>query len=871
MHHEGHQMKSDRDVSAHGAGAECPTCGKPELFEHPDGRLRHCFSCGVNLKTVSGDALAGVLDEVFRATHVNLLSNEATISELTSGRALHRKVLVDSFVGLVPVRFAVSDLFSEPLRAAREQLEVLRTRRGIGRPTKADKESIAIAEGQVNRLEQGQHELTEFFAKSPEQLVFFYSNSSHHIVRVKARSEGGAEVEWGTGGVFNHHLFAPGTAARSLEELRSAPVLVASEFDVLQLQSVMARLAEDEALRPEAGYLQAAALGLGEVDALTAKILGRMPLLIRDTARPTSGVRLVEEVSHRLNLHVAVVSNGDTLEQALHTQPLRLLSELAAAKKLVTRPFAEVRSDIDGWRFEKTKFMADRWASWELLTDLRERGKFFYDGRQAYVFEKETNQLFPVDPDNVDTQLFLARYGIYPADSFFKPALNGLRLAAQGSGTQTTVHSFSYYDVQTNRLYVFDHNQHVYRISCSKIEPVANGTDGVLFVRNPKWKPFVIGTPTGDAKAVVDTLLGSVRLKEDFLSRAHQALLFRSWLHAMMFPQLFPTRPILAMIGEKGSGKTSVLRRVGQLLFGPGFQVMGMTHEPKDFDAAVTGDAFVAIDNADADVKWLDDKLAVVATGGTLKRRAYYTTNNLVEFPITAFVGITSRTPHFRREDVADRLLLFHIEKLHPYEAEATLLARLLAQRNTLMTELVGELQRVLAAIHKTKETSYSTTFRIADFAQFVLRVADAEGKLPEAQTMFKCLGEEQLAFTVQDDPVTELLEDWVIDHVGEEVTSAQLFAALQSMASTSHPPRSFDYKSAVSFGQYLQSNRATLKALFGAEDRTARGRKRVWTFFPPASTPAEHVETPVGEVTEDMKSYEDDMKAFMEWAESRK
>jgi hypothetical protein len=227
-------------------------------------------------------------------------------------------------------------------------------------------------------------------------------------------------------------------------------------------------------------------------------------------------------------------------------------------------------------------------------------------------------------------------------------------------------------------------------------------------------------------------------------------------------------------------------------------------------------------------VKWLDDKLAVVATGGTLKRRAYYTTNNLVEFPITAFVGITSRTPHFRREDVADRLLLFHIEKLHPYEAEATLLARLLTQRNTLMTELVGELQRVLAAIHKTKETSYSTTFRIADFAQFVLRVADAEGKLPEAQTMFKRLGEEQLAFTVQDDPVTELLEDWVIDHAGEEVTTAQLFAALREMAATSHPPRSFDYKSAVSFGQYLQSNRATLKALFGAEDRTARGRKRL-------------------------------------------
>jgi hypothetical protein len=365
-------------------------------------------------------------------------------------------------------------------------------------------------------------------------------------------------------------------------------------------------------------------------------------------------------------------------------------------------------------------------------------------------------------------------------------------------------------------LYLFDHDRHVYRVGASTIERVANGTDGVLFVRNPKWKPFVIGTPTGNAKAVVDALMGSVRLKEDFLTRADQELLFRSWLHAMMCPQLFPTRPILAMIGEKGSGKTSLLRRVGQLLFGPDFQVMGMSHEPRDFDAAVTGDAFVAIDNADADVRWLDDKLAVVATGGMLKRRAYYTTNNLVEFPITAFVGITSRTPCFRREDVADRLLLFHIERLQVYGAEGTLLRQLIAQRDALMTELVGELQRVLAAFDTTKHATYSTTFRIADFAQFVLRVADADGRLTEAQAVFERLAQEQLAFTRQDDPVIDLLEDWLKDYRGQDVTTGELFDALQTLASSWQRQQAFDFKSIVAFGKYLQSNLATLKARSG-------------------------------------------------------
>jgi hypothetical protein len=458
----------------------------------------------------------------------------------------------------------------------------------------------------------------------------------------------------------------------------------------------------------------------------------------------------------------------------------------------------------------------------------------FYDGRQAYVFGEDTNGVLPVDRDNIDLQLFLNRYGVVPSDDFFKHVLHALRLEAQERGKETTVFALAHYDLATNRVYVFDNDRHVYRIGKSRIAKVDNGTDGVLFVRNPKWEPFVVGTPTGNGKLLTDTLLGSLRLGSNALSREELELLFANWLYAMFFRELFPTRPILAMIGEKGSGKTSVLRRIGQMLFGPRFQVMGMSHEPKDFDAAVTGDAFVGIDNADANVQWLDDKLAVVATGGTLKRRQLYTTNELVEFPITAFVAITSRTPHFKREDVADRLLLFHVERLETFGAESELLSALSAQRNVLMTELVGQLQRVLAALHKNNGKFYPSSFRIADFAQFVLKVADAEGRLVEAEAMLKRLSEEQLAFTVQDDPVIELLELWVKGHAGQEVTTAELYSALRTMACSSHPQRSFDFKSAVSFGQYLQSNRATLKALFGATDRTVGGRKRLWQFSAP-------------------------------------
>jgi hypothetical protein len=65
---------------------------------------------------------------------------------------------------------------------------------------------------------------------------------------------------------------------------------------VLQLQSVAAHLSEAEGLRPEAGYIKAAAVGLGTISGATVKALDRMPFVIRDSARPESGYRIVQEL-----------------------------------------------------------------------------------------------------------------------------------------------------------------------------------------------------------------------------------------------------------------------------------------------------------------------------------------------------------------------------------------------------------------------------------------------------------------------------------------------------------------------------------------------------------------------------------------------
>jgi hypothetical protein len=877
-------MDLESTLLEHGPGAACPTCEHAEVVEHSRGDRRHCFSCGENTFSTPLEDVDAVVAAIVKASHQQLMNSAEARRHLQDERGLHPQVVVDSAIGVIPPDLDVSRLFMPVLEAGDSELQrVLALPRNPGRPSKEEKAAIAKATSRVEKLKQAREALSAL-EQQTGRVAFFYTDHAHRVVRIQVEQPGvdqAMEVRLRpNGGLFNHDLFAPRAGTKSLDELQGKVIVVASEFDALQVQSLGARLAELESMRPEMGYLTIAAVGSGAVDTETLKTLGRMPLVIRNGNTLASGAQMVEEIRQRLNLEAVIAPNGESLETLLRSQPADeaagdALLALARTKTLVTRPFPAVRAEIDDPRsqegpFGLKKFEAHRSAGWTLVRDVTERAQLFFDGRQAYVFGKDTNGVLPVDRDNLDLQLFLNRYGVAPSDSFFTHVLHALRLEAQERGKKTTVFALSHYDVATNRVYLFDNDRHAYRISQSGVERVGNGADGVLFVRNPKWEPFRIGEPTGNAKLLTDTLLGWIRLSSTVMSREELELLFANWLYALFFPEVFPTRPILAMIGEKGSGKTSVLRRIGQVLFGPKFQVMSLSDEPKDFDAAVTGDAFVAIDNADADVKWLDDKLAVVATGGTLKRRVLYTTNQLVEFPITAFVGITSRTPHFKREDVADRLLLFHVDRLETFGAEGELLSELTAQRDVLMTELVGQVQRVLAALHENKGKSYPTTFRIADFAQFVLKVAAADGKLPEARAMFERLGDEQLAFTVQDDPVIELLEDWVIDHAGEEVTTAELFAALRLMASVSHPPRSFDFRSPVPFGQYLQSHRATLKALFGATDRTVGGRKRLWQFSAPESTETEPVEavTAVKSAEASPECEDEDLTSYLlEWA----
>src|SRR5262249_16521102 len=158
----------------------------------------------------------------------------------------------------------------------------------------------------------------------------------------------------------------------------------------------------------------------------------------------------------------------------------------------------------------------------------------------------------------------------------------------------------------------------MYRVSASAVDHVDNGTDGTLFRQNPKWAAFALDSSATNKVDWKQVLLWNIPFSDSVLSADDQRILAALCVLTLFFPERFPTRPILTLIGEKGSGKTTLLRQVGQVLLGSKFDVTALTKKSDDFDAAITNDPLVLADNADDAPEWFPDRLAVVATGGTI-------------------------------------------------------------------------------------------------------------------------------------------------------------------------------------------------------------------------------------------------------------
>jgi hypothetical protein len=431
----------------------------------------------------------------------------------------------------------------------------------------------------------------------------------------------------------------------------------------------------------------------------------------------------------------------------------------------ITRPhFKETRDVVEEAYYDKGN--KDRNAmsfAKSIIADLKSCGTFYRcDPYLFYCFENIA--LVHLDPKNPLFGTLLENYGVVKSHKAFSIVNQMLQNHCYSKGTISHIRHFAHYDKENGVLYRSNFSNHTWRIAHDGITIIQNGKDEVMF-RNSEGSTILdhhatLGKGLFDEIVLLPLIAQLDNENEYGISVDDQMKILEYWIYSLFFESIQHTKPIMCALGPAGSGKTSVLRRIGRILFGPGFDVRTMPENRKDFDSTVLRNSYLVFDNVDGFRPWMCDGLSQVATGATLEYRKLYSDFDTTREDPHCFLGITARTPKFARDDVSSRCLFLHTQKIKDVVSEEDLALQINSNRNALALEMNEKLQRIVKSLHENPE-SPKTAFRMGDFASFCLRAARGLGEESELRSILDRISGSQSTFTLENSSFADVFRLW--------------------------------------------------------------------------------------------------------------
>ena len=447
-----------------------------------------------------------------------------------------------------------------------------------------------------------------------------------------------------------------------------------------------------------------------------------------------------------------------------------------------------------------------------IISELLNLGKLYKANNLYYIFLKEDKRLICISDEPLELKALFTKWGINASENLYKYILNEHYVYCISHAEQVDIHRFAYFNPKTFFLYLYNGKKEILKISSNKIEIIENGDDGVMFMELNNYEPFKIVEFDNKIDYVEKYLTDNLNIDKDasMLNLKTQNTLAKIWFYSLFFESILKTKPIFAAIGNKGSGKTTFLRRVGQILFGKKFDVTSVGNDCKDIDTIITNNYYVVIDNLDNPTKALNDTLARIATGQVIKKRKLFTTNIELEFEVKCFVALTSRTPQFTRDDVADRLICIYLERFGLFQDENNLCRKVMDNRDKIFSFIVAKLQKIIKKLENKQNEEYKVDFRMADFAVFALKIAENKREQTELEKIFATMIKIQNEFTLRDDVLYLILKEFVknTDNKGKRFTPAQLYKKFKEKADEMGLLKSFEivYKNPKSVSTRLRN-----------------------------------------------------------------
>lgn len=425
-----------------------------------------------------------------------------------------------------------------------------------------------------------------------------------------------------------------------------------------------------------------------------------------------------------------------------------------------------------------------------------------------------------------------------------RAALISIYDRATRSAPERETHRFAAWDEDEDVLYITDFNDGYYALDGNTIDYRDNGED--VFFLDFDGAPYEY-LPESERASFSDRVPGELhkwhrqgdllmrffgnRVNFDpdaILTPEQQRTQMYVHLHAMAFLDYFTAKPITAFVGEKGSGKTVIQRSVGKFLFGDDWTESMMPSEREDFAAIVNNRPLAFIDNFDSAVDWANDILASVATGSSDIRRQLYTTMDMAKMNPDCFMAITSRDPPFRRDDVADRTIVFRVTRLEEFIGMRGFLNPVGRNRDTLWSVYLDNLNEIVDGMRDTDMENMLSTHRMSGWAAFA-KVTGDKLDVDGVDNMLRVMEKERALFALEDDPLFRVTREWLSEK-GEKVRGTRWLAGdlldeLQEFAKDHK--LDFTYKRSQTLGKRLSNMEEEMDELFGFQvDDSGRSKR---------------------------------------------
>lgn len=399
-----------------------------------------------------------------------------------------------------------------------------------------------------------------------------------------------------------------------------------------------------------------------------------------------------------------------------------------------------------------------------VIGHMREYGDFLHTrSGELWYLRRDTGRpiVLAAYSDWLNTYLGIT-FGLNYTEVEHKYVIQELLTFTHSLPQTSDLQNLSYFDASRSKMLLHTGGRSVLHIDAANVETYPNGYGNIVFRWNTAFDTFAVeetaATAPVNARAAdsAQPAWQELLFKDMFynvvgLTREEAVTVMRCWFLFLLFRNMTTTRPILALLGQPGSSKTTIAKILYRLIYGRGKSVSGLG-SPEDFDMAVSSLPFVAFDNLDTWERWLPDRLAACTSDTDIEKRILYTNNDVMRIKRSALVGLTAHNPRFTREDVTDRLLLIMHQRLPEFKSDTEILERVSGLRNQLWTSIVQDIQRILAT--PIPATSEAPQFRIEDFSRLGLwfaRAAGAQTELLFREAILKIRGR-QRSFNLEED-----------------------------------------------------------------------------------------------------------------------